>query len=424
MATVAFHTLGCKVNQYETEKIAESFEARGFRQVAFSDKADVYIINTCTVTHTADSKSRQMARAAINRNPDAKVVLTGCYAETSGDELRGIDGIAAVIGNKDKASLVDKVVKLLPSEMESVLDGQIRNPKSEIRNTRTRALLKIQDGCDQFCTYCAVPLARSEMWSKPIKETIAEASNLANIGYKEIVLTGIRLGRYEDGSSDMCDLLSELSLTEGIDRIRLSSIELTDIPDGLPDLLVTNRKICRHLHIPLQSGDDAVLSRMNRPYTTEEFESFVLHVRKLVPGIGITTDIMTGFPGESIEEFENSYKFAEKIRFSRSHVFRYSRRARTAAAEMKDNVPAAEKERRSSMLMRLASEYAHEFSRELIGQTVSVLVEGKKIGPNVRSGLTDNYVRVALEASSSLVGEIVDVLVESVSEDVAHGRII
>jgi len=420
MPRVALRTLGCKVNQYETQKIAEDFQSRGFELVGFLDQADVYVINTCTVTRIADSKSRQAARSAVSRNPQAAVVLTGCYAETSPEQVRAIDGVALVVGNRGKPRLVEEVIALLGGGRRAAEDSAIRNPQSEIEN-RTRALLKVQDGCDQFCSYCVVPYARPVIYSKPCSEVLEEARGLASRGFREIVLTGIRLGRYEDGRADLIRLLEALADVPGIERIRLSSIELTDIREELLDLMARDGRICRHLHVPLQSGDDGVLARMSRPYTAARFSSFVREARAEAPGIAITTDIMVGFPGETEAEFEVSYSFAEEMRFARMHVFRYSPRPRTIAAELPDDVPHAEKERRSARLIELAEKCSQEFASAFIGATVPVLAEGKEINGNLRSGLTDNYLRVAFEGGSDLVGKIVNVRIESVSKGAAFG---
>ena len=414
MPRVALHTLGCKVNQYESEKIAEDFRSRGFELVRFSDEADIYVVNTCTVTRTADSKSRQAARAAINRNPDAAVILTGCYAETSPDLLGRIDGVTLVVGNKGKESLVDEVIAKLHRRGGEGARG--RDGETARRLTRTRALLKVQDGCDQFCAYCAVPFARPIMTSKPMEEALSEARDLADRGFKEIVLTGIRLGRYAYGLTELVKALADI---QGIERIRLSSIELSDIPAGLVELIAENTKVCRHLHMPLQSGDDGVLRRMKRPYTTTEFAAFVADVRSKAPGIGITADIMVGFPGETAEEFESTCRFAEKVRFSRTHVFPYSARPRTEAATLKDDVSPGEKNRRKALMMKLAGECSQEFAEGLVGRTVQVLVEGKQRGAKVSSGFTDNYVRAVFKGGRP--GEIVDVRIESADGGIAYG---
>ena len=425
---VALYTLGCKVNQYETQKLAEDFQSKGFDMVDFSDQAEVYVINTCTVTQTADSKSRQAVRTAIHRNPRAAVVVTGCYAETSPEKIRSIEGVDLVIGNEGKENLAELVL-----ESTAVGRGKIQNSKSAIRpstgsgqairNGRTRALLKVQDGCDQFCSYCTVPFARPVMSCRPCEEVLSEAKQLAERGFKEIVLTGIRLGVYDDGEIYLTSLIGKLVDIQGIERIRLSSIELTDIPEDLIALMAENRKLCRHIHVPLQSGDDEVLARMNRPYTAAEYISFVENVRSLIPEVAVTTDVMVGFPGETSGQFENTCNLMEYIRFARTHVFRYSPRPRTAAAEMPEDVSAAEKERRSTLLMDMAERCSHDFASSLVGKTLPIIVEGKQVRTGVWSGLTDNYVRVEFEGASH-VGEIIDVRIESVTQGTACGRLV
>ncbi|MHB0912003.1 MAG: tRNA (N(6)-L-threonylcarbamoyladenosine(37)-C(2))-methylthiotransferase MtaB [Armatimonadota bacterium] len=400
MLKVALHTLGCKVNQYETEQLAAEFARRGFELVSFTEAADVYVINSCTVTHTADAKSRQVARAAARRNPGAKVVLTGCYAET---DPGGFSGADLVLGNREKAQIVDRVAELV---------GEPDAPGADAPRGRTRALLKVQDGCDQFCAYCAVPLVRPVMWSKPLQEAVEEAWELAAGGFTEVVLTGIRLGRYEP---DLSRLLAELSEVEGIRRIRMSSIELTDMPPDLLAVMAENPKICRHLHIPLQSGDDAVLARMKRPYRVAEFAAFVREARAALPGLAVTTDIIVGFPGETAEEFEKTLRFAEEISFSRAHVFRYSPRRGTEAAEMRDDVSPREKEERSARLSAVTARCAEEFARSLVGKSVEVLSEGD-------SGLTDTYVRVMF-GEERPAGSIVSVKIERAESGTAFGRV-
>lgn len=424
MPRVALHTLGCKVNQYETQKLAEEFQSKGFEVVDFRERADAYVINSCTVTQTADSKSRLAVRSALLRNPKAAVVITGCYAETSPDEAGTIQGISEVVGNSEKHLIVQRVVDMLRASNWSADHYNVETSPIRKSGRRTRALLKVQDGCDQFCAYCAVPLARPIMWSRPLEEVIHEASDLADKGYKEIVLTGIRLGRYADSGATLTDLLNRLASISGIARIRLSSIEHTDVPPGLLDLIATNEKICRHLHVPLQSGDDTVLRMMNRPYDSAEFLKFVEDARSIIPDIGITTDIMVGFPGETSEQFENTLRTTSLARFSRAHVFRYSPRPGTAAAALIDQVSSDEKELRRARLMELTSRQSCEFTQCLLGRTIPVLVERKEIRPNLKSGLTDNYVRVTFEADRSLAGKIVQVHIETASEGIVHGRLI
>lgn len=420
MPTAALHTLGCKVNQYETQQISDELAANGFHIVKFTDKADVYIINTCTVTHTADSKSRQAVRTAVKRNPDAVVVITGCYAETSPDAAASIAGVSLVVGNQDKALITRKVISLLPES----LVADTGDSTDEHPATRTRALIKIQDGCNQFCSYCAVPLARSVMWSKPLDSVLLEACKLADSGHREMVLTGIRTGLYMDTKHNLTSLIEKLSDIEGLERIRISSIETTDVPEVLLELMASNPKVCRHLHIPLQSGDDSVLKRMNRPYTASEFIEFVERARSIVPEIGITTDIMVGFPGETVDEFKNTCLTAEAVRFSRAHIFRYSSRPGTAAFELPDAVSDAEKEHRSATLVEITSTSSKAFADSLVGKTVKILVEGKKINETMRSGLTDHYVRIIVDANSGLVGSIISVAVSKMQDGRLLGSIV
>jgi len=413
MARAAFHTLGCKVNQYETQKIAESFLARGFELVDFSERADVYVINSCTVTHTADSKSRQAARNAWRRSPDALVVLTGCYAESSPETAGDVEGVSAVVGNQEKGRIVEHVMNRLAPALVKDLGSA---GKPDLRTGRTRALVKVQDGCDRFCSYCVVPFARPVMSSRPLAEILAELESLAGRGFKEVVLTGIRLGCYfDENGTDLTGVVGAAAAVAGIERVRLSSIESTDVPAGLIELMSRNRRVCRHLHVPLQSGHVGILKRMNRPYTPGEYRAFVELVRSQVPGIAITTDIMVGFPGEGEEEFEATRRFMEEVRFARAHVFRYSARPRTAAARLPDEVPAAEKQRRSRILTDLAAVHSAQFAANLVGKTVPILLEGKSIRGKLWSGLTDNYVRVEVEADAHMAGEVVDVRVIGVS---------
>lgn len=421
LAKVAFHTLGCKVNQYETRTMLEAFLRAGFDVVDFADRADVYIINSCTVTSTADAKSRHAARNAWHRSPEALVVLAGCFAETSPDAAQALEGVSLALGNRDKSDILARVLDRLSPELAATLDpgrGELMRPG------RTRATIKIQDGCDQFCSYCIVPFARPVLHSRPSDEVRSEIVDLVSRGFKEIVLAGIRLGRYaDDDGTNLTGIVRMAAETPGIERVRLSSIELTDIPKGLIEYMAEDRRVCRHLPLPLQSGDAEVLKRMNRPYTPEEFAAFVENVRACIPGIGVTTDIMVGFPGETDEEFESSRSFVEGIRFSRAHVFRYSARPGTAASKLADDVSAAEKDRRSKTLIRLAERHAAEFACGIIGTVSPVLVEGKHLDGGLFGGLTDNYVRVEFEAEEHLIGEIVGVRIDAVCRGRVTGTV-
>ena len=397
MPTAAYCTLGCKVNQYETERIREGLERIGFSTTSFASQADVYVINSCTVTGTADAKSRRALRQAALRNPDAFVVATGCYAELDPGAAAQIDGVDLVVGNDDKHSIPRVVLARFPDVRPN--GHRLARPR-----VRTRAVVKVQDGCSQFCAYCAVPYARPRPWSRDLPDVIAELRALAGFGYKEVVLSGIRLGSYAGGLPRLIRAAAEV---EGIARIRLSSIEVWEINDELIETMAGNPKVCRHLHVPLQSGDAGALRLMRRPYMPEQYAATIRRVRGAIPELGLTTDVMVGFPGESPEAFERSYRFVEEMQFSRLHVFRYSPRPRTAAAGFPDQVREPEKARRSARMIELGGELMRRFSGRLVGSTVSVLVESRRT--ELLSGFTDNYVEVQFAGSERLRGEIVPV---------------
>ena len=472
MFRIAYHTLGCKVNQYETEKIREALERAGFATVAFGSPADAYVINTCTVTSVADGKSRAAVRRAVKANPEAFVVVAGCYADLEPDAIRAIEGVDLVVPNEGKDAIAERVIAGLSpkSKVESRKSGgsipqsAIRNPQSVAPRLRTRAVVKVQDGCDQFCSYCVVPYARSRKGSRPLDEVLAETRALAEFGHKEIVLTGIRLGAYAsrerkaeggepEGSGErrakseerraeggepegsglqvrgtasgttcpgrtrtLPDLVRAVGEIEGVERVRLSSVEPWEVDDALVEAM-RQLKVCRHLHIPLQSGDDEILRRMNRPYTAAEYRHTVSRVRAAIPGIGITTDVIVGFPGETEEAFERTRALIEQIGFSRLHVFRYSARNRTPAASMPDQVPAQAKKSRAQNLIELGKNSMRRFAKSMIGETVEVLAESRTRRPNQLIGFTDNYVEVSFPGDAALVGHIVRVRILGVDRD-------
>jgi len=409
MPTTAYYTLGCKVNQYETEKIREEMEKRGFQTVSFDRLADIYIINSCTVTATADSKSRKAIRAAVHKNPKSLVVATGCYAHLRPEEIQAIPGVDLVVSNLEKDQIPDRIIRHLP---ESAMPDPSFNSQLSTFNLRqrTRAILKVQDGCDNFCAYCAVPLARSVIYSRPLDDVLAEAKALSEQGFKEIVLTGIRLGKYYSKRVRLPQLIERICDVQGIERVRLSSIEPMEVTEELLETVARPPKVCRHLHIPLQSGDDEILRRMNRPYTREEFVALAGQAKTLIPRLGLTTDVMVGFPGETDEQFKNTIELIEEIRFSRLHVFRFSARPGTAAETMSDRVSPTEMERRSKALISLGRCLMQEFAERLVGQIVKVLVEGRRTKGGVLSGLTDNYVETVFEGPRNLKGRIVEVM--------------
>jgi threonylcarbamoyladenosine tRNA methylthiotransferase MtaB len=422
MASVGFHTLGCKVNFYDTEAIWQLFKNEGYEQVDFEQTADVYVINTCTVTNTGDKKSRQMIRRAIRRNPDAIVAVTGCYAQTSPAEILAIPGVDLVIGTQDR----DKIIPLV-KQFE-----QERQPINAVRNimkTRqfeeldvpdfadhTRAFLKIQEGCNNFCTFCIIPWSRGLMRSRDPKSVIQQANTLVQAGYQEIVLTGIHTGGYGEDIEDysLARLLGDLDKVEGLKRIRISSIEASQITDEVLEVLNSSDKMCRHLHIPLQAGDDEVLARMRRKYTTAEFTDKIEKIHHIMPGVAITTDVIVGFPGETEEMFRNGYRFMEQMKFSEMHVFPYSKRTGTPAARMLDQVDEEIKNARVHELIDLSEKMQLAYAKQFVGQVLEVIPEGNFKGAGDRGilmGYSDNYLQLVFEGDRSQIGKICHVKV-------------
>jgi len=409
----AFYTLGCKVNQQETAALQEIFRQHGYEIEDFKNPADVYIINTCTVTHLADRKSRQMIRRATGRNPDAVVAVVGCYAQVNPGEVLSIPGVDVVVGTQDRGRLVRlveeaarrKAVAASPKaspKINAVRSMQEKPDFEELpipdNRNRTRAFLKIQDGCDQYCAYCIIPYARGPLRSLRPELVRQRIEQLLAAGYREIVLTGIHTsayGRDLTGEIDLAGLLRMLSDLPGEFRLRLSSVEPADVSEELLEVMASSERICRHLHIPLQSGDDEVLKRMRRPYTTEGYRALFETACSKIPGLAVTTDVMVGFPGESEEEFENSYRFISSLPFRDLHVFKYSPRPGTVAATLPDQIAPAIKDRRSAGLLRLADELSKAFAKWFLGQVLTVLVERRAPGKQgCWEGLTDNYLRV------------------------------
>ncbi len=431
---VAYHTLGCKVNQYETEKIRESLESAGFTTVPFSSSADAYVINTCSVTSVADGKSRAAVRRALRANPNAFVVVAGCYAQLDPDAVRAIDGIDLIVSNDEKQTIAQKIIAGFANS-EKHTDNIFQENTSGRPRMRTRAVVKVQDGCDQFCSYCIVPHARSRMQSRPIEDVIAELRVLAGFGYKEIVLTGIRLGSYKSKDalclqraqgerscqSNLPELIRAVASVGEIERIRLSSIEPWEVDDALLDAM-KSANACRHLHIPLQSGDDDTLARMNRPYTSERYREIISHVQAAIPNIGITTDVIVGFPGETEEAFENTRALIEQVGFSRLHVFRYSIRPNTPAASMTGQVSSEVKKRRAEKLIELGKIAMRRFAKSMIGQTVDVLVENRSKQTNYLTGFTDNYIEVSFAGDAALSGQIVPVTIVGLDQDIVTAK--
>ena len=431
MPTAAFTNLGCKVNQYETERLAESFEALGFTLTDFREPADVYVINTCSVTADADRKSRQMARRAARQKDGARVVLTGCFAQMALDTGEAVDGATLLVPNSEKMRTASHVLEAFPDLIryssspastglavfpEAAPAGLIA-PESLLPRpaglARTRATLKVQDGCQYFCGFCSIPYTRNVMASRPFPDVLAEARQMAAQGAKEIVVTGVCVGAYGPGTGsggpDLADVLSGVADIPGINRLRLSSVQPVEIPDKLIDVMAAHPNVAPHLHLSLQSGDDTILKAMNRPYDTGFFRTTVEKLRARMPRIGLTTDLIVGYPGETLELFENTLAFAREMQFARTHVFRYSPRLRTSAADLKDDVAYEEKERRHRELSAVCVASQEAFAAGDIGKTVNVLVEAKGAQDGWLSGYTGNYVRAQFAAPASLRGKIVSV---------------
>ncbi|PYI51811.1 tRNA (N(6)-L-threonylcarbamoyladenosine(37)-C(2))-methylthiotransferase MtaB [Paenibacillus flagellatus] len=417
MATVAFYTLGCKVNFYDTEAIWQLFKNEGYEQVDFEQTADVYVINTCTVTNTGDKKSRQIIRRAVRRNPDAIVAVTGCYAQTSPAEIMAIPGVDLVIGTQSR----DQIIPLVKQFQEQ------RQPINAVRNImktrefeeldvpdfadRTRAFLKIQEGCNNFCTFCIIPWSRGLMRSRKPDSVIKQAHMLVEAGYKEIVLTGIHTGGYGEDMSDygLADLLWDLDKVDGLSRIRISSIEASQITDKVIEVLNASDKMCRHLHVPLQAGDDAVLARMRRKYTTAEFGAKIEKLHRAMPGVAITTDVIVGFPGETEEMFRNGYRFMEQMQFAEMHVFPYSKRTGTPAARMEDQIDEEIKNERVHELIDLSERMQLAYAQRYVGDVLEVIPERTYKGApdgGLLMGYSDNYINLVFPGSEEMIGQI------------------
>ena len=428
MKTAAFYTLGCKVNQYETEAVTELFTDDGFCVVPFNEKADFYIINTCSVTSMSDRKSRQIIRRAKKTNPDSVIAVMGCYSQTAPDEVLDIDGVNLVLGTKDKGSILNLIKTLDKSSklnaVTSVKDNHIYEDLTVKRtHERTRAYIKIQDGCSQFCSYCIIPYARGPVRSRCKKEVIDEIKNLADAGYREIVLTGIHVASYGKDleNTSLAELLCEADKIEGIERIRLSSIEPMTLNSDFVDAIKGCKKLCPHFHISLQSGCDRTLKRMNRHYTTAQFEEIVTGLRNAFDGCAITTDIMTGFAGETDEEFNETLEFVNRIGFAEAHVFQYSQRRGTPAARRPDQVSPDVKEARSKIIIDATEHSRNEFLKSHIGKTVEVLFE-TETKDGLYEGKTANYITVHAECDKDIRGKFGNVLLENVKNGIMFGK--
>lgn len=428
--TFSILTLGCKVNQYESEAMAELFEKNGYIQVDNdTDVADVYIVNTCTVTNLSDRKSRQYIRRAKRENPDSTVAVVGCYAQVAPKEVEKIEGVDVVIGTSERSKIVDLVEEAKEEDKKINIVRDIKKDrdfqfiKIDENFHKTRSYMKVQDGCNRFCTYCIIPYARGTIRSRRIGDCVREAIRLANAGYKEIILTGIHVGSYgvDLGPVRLIDLIEAIAEVDGIERIRLSSVEPNIISEDFMKRAIACSKLCDHFHLSLQSGSNNILKAMNRHYTKEVYIEKTKIIKKYMPYAGLTTDIIVGFPGESDEDFEDSMSIVREVEFSKVHVFKYSKRKNTPAANMKNQIDGNIKIKRSEILMELAEEYLKKFRKKNMNRTCKVLFEEYEDGYYL--GYTSNYIRVKLKSRENLINKIRDVKILN-DENIACAKLL
>lgn len=432
---VAAYTLGCKVNQYETEGVLSIFREKGYEIVGFDEYADVYVINTCTVTGMSDRKNRQIIRKAVRNNPEGIVVVMGCYSQVAANEVAEIQGVDIITGTVDRNKIPEMVENYIISgkSIIDVKEGILRNNEFEEQSVHmmgghTRAFVKIQDGCSQFCTYCIIPYARGPIRSRRLDSILPEVKALVGKGYKEIVLTGIHLSSYgkeSDGKISLIDVVKAIAKVDGVCRIRLGSLEPMYFTQEVIESLANEGKFCRHFHLSLQSGSATVLERMNRCYTPEEYMDVVNLVCKNMPDASITTDVMTGFPGETEEEFIESIEFVKKVGFARIHVFPYSKRKGTLAAEMKNQVSGEVKKKRTDKMLEIASKMEENYIQYFMDKTIEVLLEDPSSKhENHMEGYTHNYIKVSVPASQSQRGSIVSVKIKMCFSDYCLGMVV
>ena len=414
MKTVAFITLGCKVNQYETNAMTQQFIEKGYEVVDHTEKADIYIVNTCTVTNMSDRKSRQMLRRVKELNQEAIVVACGCYAQVAKEELEKIEEINLVLGNNEKKDIVEHVEKYIESNIPEVQTEDVMNQREFVEfgditfTEKTRAVIKIQDGCDRFCSYCIIPYARGRVRSRKPEHILSEIQKIAKEGIKEVVITGIHIASYgKDFRQEyrLINLLEDMNQIEGIERIRLGSIEPLLITEEFVSRLEKLSKVCHQFHLSLQSGCDETLKRMNRRYSTEQFKEITELLRKTFEDAILTTDIIVGFPGESEEEFEKTYAFLKDIKFYKMRVFKYSQRKGTKAAVMPNQIDGNKKEERSRRLIELSNKNEKTYNEKYIGKEVQVLFEEEKHG--VWQGHTKNYILAHYKTEENMENKMV-----------------
>lgn len=429
MKKAAFHTLGCRVNTYETEAIMETFLKAGYDITDFDMYADVYVINTCTVTSISDKKSRQMIRKAKKLNQEAVVAAVGCYAQVAPDEVAQVEGVDVIAGTADKGKIVELVEQFKKEKRQLLSVDNVMNIKKfeeleiDEYQDKTRAFLKIQDGCDRYCSYCLIPFARGPVRSRTLESIAREVEKLSKRGFKEIILSGIHVASYgkDIGNIGLVDIVEKVNSIHGIDRIRIGSIDPTFFTDEVIDRLRGMDKFCHHFHLSLQSGCDETLKRMNRHYTSGEYRRIVGKLRKAFEDVSITTDIIVGFPGESEEEFNETYSFLKELKLSKMHVFKYSPRRGTRAANIPDHVPPEVKEARSRLIIELDMRNEREFIDRFIGLEMDVLFE--EGNGEVFKGYTRNYIRVECDNEVIKTGEIYNVRLKENKNIYASGTL-
>ena len=416
--TFQIYTLGCKVNTYETNVMKDALLNKGYFETDLKNNADIVIINTCSVTNTADSKSMKVIRQQIRKNKDAIIIVCGCMSQNKSDEVSKIDGVDIVLGNINKSKITDYIEEFIKNKTKKTDVRDIMNTKFEsmILNNfnKTRAFVKIQDGCNNFCTYCIIPYTRGNVRSKDKNDVIKEITNLVNNNHKEVVLTGIHTGNYGEEFVDykFKDLLKEIIKIDGLKRLRISSIEITEINDEIMDIIKNNNILTDHMHIPLQSGSNSVLKRMNRKYDKEYFIKKINSLRKIRPNISITTDVIVGFPGETEEEFNETIETIKKIKFSKIHVFPYSKREGTKAADMENQIDEKLKKQRVQILLDLSKELEIEYMNKFIDKKTTFIPE--MIKDDYVVGHTGNYLNVKTKNKNYNIGDEIEVTLNSV----------
>lgn len=430
---VAFSTLGCRVNQYETEAMAEKFIREGYEVVDFDNFADVYVINTCTVTNISDKKSRQMIGRARRLNENAVIAVVGCYSQVQPDKVSAIEGVDVVLGSRNKGDIVYWVNRSMADNKQIVQVNEVMknkefdNLKIEEYQNKTRAFLKIQDGCNRFCSYCLIPFARGGICSKKPDAIISEVIKLAAHGFKEIILSGIHIASYglDLGKEyNLVSILEEINKVDGIERIRIGSIDPTFFSEGVIEKISSIEKLCPHFHLSLQSGCNETLNRMNRHYTTEQYKEIVENLRRAINGVSITTDIIVGFPGETESEFETTVNFLKDIKLSRMHIFKYSPREGTKAADMKEQVDGTVKDTRSNKLENLNKQLEADFMMKFKNGTMKVLYEENFNGnSDIYEGYTDNYIRVVAKSNVEVKDKIIATKLLEIEQGYIEGSI-